>query len=94
MSTVWASITWRGGTFQDQKRGYFRWKLSWGGPADEFRFYTDENLDAVDIEYWFLDWYDGASQSLSREDYSLLDEIFQNLKDLGLVKTEAKSFGN
>ena len=83
------------GTFQDQKRGYFRWQLSWGGPADEFRFYMDENLDAVEIEYWFLDWYDGASRSLSGEDFRLLDEIFQNFKDLGLVKTErAKSFGN
>ncbi|MDV2988821.1 MAG: hypothetical protein ACRKGH_09240 [Dehalogenimonas sp.] len=83
------------GTFQGQKRGYFRWQLSWGGPADEFRFYMDENLDAVEIEYWFLDWYDGASRSLSGENYALLNEIFQNFKDLGLVKTErAQSFGN
>ncbi|WP_236888120.1 hypothetical protein [Dehalococcoides mccartyi] len=43
-------------TFRDQKRSYFRWQLSWGGPADEFRFYLDENVDAVLIEYWFLDW--------------------------------------
>ncbi len=80
------------GTFQDQKRGYFRWQLSWGGPADEFRFYMDENLDAVEIEYWFLDWNDGASKKLSGEAYKLLDEIFQYFKDMGVVEAErAKS---
>jgi hypothetical protein len=76
------------GTFQDQKRGYFRWQLSWGGPADEFRFYLDEDLDAVEIEYWFLDWNDGASKRLSGGAFKLLDEIFQYLKDLGVVETE------
>ena len=64
------------GTLQDQKRGYFRWQLSWGGPADEFRFYMDENLDAVEIEYWFLDWNDGACKKLFSNAYRLLDEIF------------------
>ncbi|MDV2988873.1 MAG: hypothetical protein P3T54_01750 [Dehalogenimonas sp.] len=76
------------GTFQDQKRGYFRWQLSWGGPADEFRIYTDENLDAVNIEYWFLDWNDGASKRLSGGAFKLLDEIFQYFKELGLVEAE------
>ena len=48
------------GTFDDQERGYFRLQLSWGGPGDEFRIYVDDN--SIDyIEYWYLDWYDGAS---------------------------------
>ncbi|APV45094.1 hypothetical protein Dform_01775 [Dehalogenimonas formicexedens] len=76
------------GTFQDQKRGYFRWQLSWGGPADEFRFFMDENLEAVEIEYWFLDWNDGASKTLSGDAFKLLDEIFQHLKDMGVVDAE------
>jgi len=75
-------------TFDDQKRGYFRYQLSWGGPADEFRFYCDENFQPVEIEYWFLDWFDGASIDLSGEDYQLLEEIFQDFKDTGLVETE------
>ncbi|PVV83296.1 hypothetical protein [Dehalogenimonas alkenigignens] len=75
-------------TFRDQKRGYFRWQLSWGGPADEFRFYMDEDLDAVEIEYWFLDWDDGAGKKVSGEAYQLLDDIFQYYKDLGVVELE------
>jgi hypothetical protein len=44
------------GTFDGQRCGYFRWQLSWGGPSDEFRFYTTEALDLERAEYWFLDY--------------------------------------
>ena len=47
-------------TFPDQKAGYFRLQLSWGGPSDEFRIYTDMQKDIKKIEYWYLDWGDGA----------------------------------
>ena len=76
------------GTFKDQRRGYFRWQLSWGGPADEFRFYTDENLEPVTIEYWYLDWFDGAKADLSGKDHDLLNEIFQDFKEIGVVEAE------
>ena len=76
------------GTFGDQKRGYFRWQLSWGGPADEFRFYLDECLDPVEIEYWYLDWFDCAKVDLTGQDYALLEEIFKDFKDLGIVEAE------
>ena len=48
-------------TFKDQKLGYWRWQLSWGGPSDEFRIFVDEDKNIYKIEYWFLDWGDGAS---------------------------------
>jgi len=48
-------------TFNDQKVGYYRLQLSWGGPSTEFRIYTDKDLNISYIEYWYLDWYDGAS---------------------------------
>ncbi len=48
------------GTFKDQKEGYFRYQLSTGGPGDEFRFYVNPDLSCHTIEYWFLDWFDGA----------------------------------
>ena len=76
------------GTFKDQSRGYFRWQLSWGGPADEFRFYTDDCLDPVEIEYWFLDWFDGAEVILQGSDHDLLEEIFQDFKGIGVVEAE------
>ena len=43
-------------TFENQNRGYWRFQMSWGGPSDEFRMY--DNSDK--IQYWFLDWFDGA----------------------------------
>ncbi len=46
-------------TFDDQDEGYLRYQLSWGGPGDELRFYDGR------VEYWFLDWFDGASRDVS-----------------------------
>jgi len=37
------------GTFNGQRRGYWRYQLSWGGPSDEFRFYCDERRQPVRI---------------------------------------------
>ena len=48
-------------TFEGQKFGYWRFQMSWGGPSDEFRIYTDCEKNINYIEYWFMDWFDGAS---------------------------------
>jgi hypothetical protein len=74
------------GTFSNQKRGYFRYQLSWGGPSDEFRFFTDENMNPTRIEYWFLDWSDGAKIVLNNGDESLLREIWEDFKECGTVQ--------
>jgi len=60
------------GTFSDQETGYFRWQLSWGGPSDEFRFFTDAEKNCHRVEYWFMDWYDGAKVTLSGKQKELL----------------------
>jgi hypothetical protein len=53
------------GTFADQEQGYYRLQLSWGGPSDEFRIYTTQYADEIDvIEYWYMDWFDGASTNV------------------------------
>lgn len=82
------------GTFQRQRRGYFRYQLSWGGPSDEFRFYYDENCNPVKIEYWFLDWFDGAKKTLQGGTFSLLSEIFEDFRDMGLVANLLKDSDN
>ncbi len=76
------------GTFGGQRRGYFRYQLSWGGPADEFRFFVDENWHPTRIEYWFLDWYDGAKVTLREgtKDHALLMEIWGFFEDVESVK--------
>ena len=54
---------------QENSGNYWRLQLSWGSPSDEYR-----------IDYWFLDWYDGAKITLNKhhEDFSLLRRIIYN----------------
>jgi hypothetical protein len=73
------------GTFKDQKLGYFRYQLSWGGPSDEFRFYCDETLTPYRVEYWFFDWFDGAKKPLTGKNLDLLKELFDWFKEGGTV---------
>lgn len=74
------------GTFHDQKTGYFRYQISWGGPSDEFRFFCDKTFTPYRIEYWFLDWFDGAKKILSGEKLELLKELFNWFKESGTVE--------
>lgn len=67
------------GTFCDQTIGFFRWLLSWGGPSEAFRFYTDPDYNIARIEFWFLDWNDGAYVDCT--DDSTLRDIWDMLRD-------------
>ena len=57
-------------TFEGQEVGYYRYQMSYGGPSDEFRVY-DNKKDK--IEYWFLDWFDGASIEI--DDIEVVDLV-------------------
>jgi len=52
--------------YLDKSHNYFRWQLSWGGPADEFRIYLtgDEKIERV--EYWYFDWFDAANLKIEK----------------------------
>lgn len=64
---------------ENHRPGYFRYQLSWGGPSDEFRIYADKrseyNWVIWKIEYWFMDWFDGASKTLHGEDEKFMEEL-------------------
>ena len=65
------------GTFGDQKEGYWRYQLSYGGPSDEFRFYASSpGSDCYRIEYVFLDWFDGCIRALKGKDLELLEDLW------------------
>ncbi len=67
-------------TFNDQLEGYWRWQLSWGGPADEFRIYVNPYGEVVHrIEYWYLDWWDGAHVTL---DEKLHGDVWAKLQEM------------
>ena len=55
-------------TFQDQKEGYWRWQFSWGGPRDELRAYVNRDDSIHRLEYWYLDWFDGAKVDVPAKD--------------------------
>jgi hypothetical protein len=61
---------------EDFDHGFFRYQLSWGGPGDEFRFFVDHEYRTYRIEYWFLDWFDGAHRVLHGDHQKFLDEIW------------------
>lgn len=84
------------GTFNGQRRSYWRWQLSWGGPSDEFRFYgeTQGECRAVldRVEYWFMDWYDGAKRNVRGKALESLTDIFNDFAETGtLYATQEKA---
>ena len=68
-------------TFEDQSEGYFRYQISWGGPSDEFRFFVNPDFTCHRIEYWFLDWFDGAYRILTGANEALLRELWDWLSE-------------
>ena len=54
-------------TFTDQLEGYWRWQFSWGGPSDELRAFVNENKEIHRLEYWFMDWHDGAKLEVQQD---------------------------
>jgi hypothetical protein len=79
------------GTFRDQKEPYFRYQLSWGGPSDEFRFYASREgrgWTPYRIEYWFMDWFDGAKRVIRGENLKLMEDVFSWFDGAGLTDAE------
>ena len=54
-------------TFTDQAEGYWRWQFSWGGPGDELRAFVNRDDSIHRLEYWYLDWFDGAKVNVPAE---------------------------
>lgn len=60
------------GTFGDQREGYFRFQISWGGPSKEIRLFAQYNGGEYDYslyraEFWYLDWFDGAKRDVTHD---------------------------
>lgn len=68
------------GTFDDQKEQYYCYQLSWGGPSDEIRFYSDR------IEYVFLDWFVGVGFDVTGEEW--VEWLRSDAEDCGTIDPE------
>jgi len=80
------------GTFKDQKASYIRYQLSWDEgmlpraqaffwhclslPSEEFRIYQNGV-----VEFWLLDWFDGASAEVEGEDAAIIKDIVSFLPE-------------
>ena len=71
-------------TFNDQNEDYYRYQISWGGPSEEFRFYVNRDDSVRRIEYWFLDWFDGAYIDVTED--QLINELWDWFAEMGLPK--------
>ena len=69
-----------------QEQGYFRYQISYGGPSEEFRFHCDPDLECYKIEFWLLDWFDGARKVLQGSDLDLMMKIYEFFKECGTVE--------
>lgn len=78
------------GTWKEQKRGYFRYQLSWGGPSDEFRFYTGPEFKPYKIEYWYMDWFDGAKHILTGKYEEFMLTLWSWFQEVGAVERAYK----
>jgi len=58
------------GTFKDQRDAYIRYQICWGGPSKEFRIYENG-----EVEFWYLDWFDGACVGVEGEDAEIIKDI-------------------
>lgn len=58
------------GTFKEQREDYIRYQISYGGPSEEFRIFKNG-----EIEFWLLDWFDGASVPVTGEDADIIKSV-------------------
>ena len=54
-------------------------KMSWGGPEDGFTLYVDpEDYTIERAEYYFRDWFDGATRRVEDSDLELVCQMFES----------------
>lgn len=74
---------------EKQREGYWRYQISWGGPSDEFRFYSSSpKARPHRIEYVFLDWFDGHTRKLTGRDESLMVDVWDFFAEIGSTSAE------
>jgi hypothetical protein len=64
---------------EGREAGYYRLQLSWGGPSDEFRIYINQDKEIDIIEYWYMDWFDGAHVLVPKdsESWNICDQFLE-----------------
>ena len=74
------------GTFTDLDEGYWRYQISWGGPSEEIRFFANRDGHVYKAEFWYLDWFDGASVTVTNDEIVAL--LWDEFEGMGMVGYE------
>ena len=70
------------GTWPEQLEGYYRWQFSWGGPSDELRAYVNLDKSIHRLEYWFLDWGDGAKIDIPKGEEHEYNHAWSQMQEM------------
>lgn len=73
-------------TFNDQPIAFFRYMFSTGGPQEELRYFVNPDFSCYKIEFWYLNWFDGAKIILTGVKKQLALDIFEDLRECGTVE--------
>jgi len=65
------------------KKIVYKIELSWGGPQDYFEVVVDPDDNRVEsATYHFLDWFDGAEITVSKDDLVKIEDLFEWLLEI------------
>ena len=70
------------GPWPEQLEGYYRWQFSWGGPSDELRAYVNLDKSIHRLEYWFLDWGDGAKIDIPKGEEHEYNHAWSQMQEM------------
>lgn len=65
------------GTFRDQREGYWRFQIAWGGPSYEIRYFgPGRGFQPVGISFVYLDWFTGYEIPLEGHDREVAQRLW------------------
>jgi len=78
----------------DDDNNYFRYLISTGGPSEEIRFYCYKNHFGLwvfsEAEFVYMDWFDSASEMITGNHLTLVQELFEFFYEIGALNEEFK----
>ena len=64
------------GTFEEPLHPYYRYRISYGGPTEEFRIFLNG-----EVEFWYIPWFDGYCVQVKGEDAEVIRQIAEMCLD-------------
>jgi len=78
----------------DDDNNYFRYLISTDGPSEEIRFYCYKNHFGLwvfsEAEFVYMDWFDSASEMITGNHLTIVEELFEFFYEIGALNEEFK----